>query len=605
MSDAAMETTVGPYRIIKAIGAGGSARIDLARIDRAYGFQRHVVIKRPLEHLRADPSVGASLRREAQLGGQLRHPNLVAVLDAGEHDGYDYLALEYIHGASLRTLMQLPGVDDGRVRPLPLGTALSIVIEIARGLHEAHELTGIDGTPLGLVHRDVSPNNILLGADGTVKLADFGIAKDTRVSTLSGSMRGTVTYMAPEQCRGHAFDRRADVFSLGVILFELVTARRLFWADNDVASLHKVLSGVIPDPRGLVPGLAPELAEILLAVVAADPIARPPTAAALAEELEAFAVRAGLATSPRFVARAMELSLGARGAPWIEAAAKTTPMVLPELEASLVGVIERTPDEPEAEFAPPVVDAAVLDAPGDESASSSGLGAVRGQPSSPRHASSLPVPLAPGEPAPAPVARAATRADAVRRTPSHARQRRIAFAVITAASLATVAIVAFIMLREDGSQTGAERGAPPPSRPATIPAPPSTARNAAGAAAVLGSNNAASIATESPPDAAGAALATGSDVAAGSDAPARVEGTPADSKPRPRPRIARDVSEKPAGKTAGSADPAAAGSAGPLDSPPPRDAGVPNDAAPARVEWKPSMLLPTDSPKAPTKSRTP
>ncbi|MEO7094637.1 MAG: serine/threonine-protein kinase, partial [Polyangiales bacterium] len=297
MTAAAEHAVVGPYRIVKAIGAGGSARIDLARIDRAYGFQRHVVIKRPLEHLRSDPSVAASLRREAHLGGQLRHPNLVAVLDAGEHDGYDYLALEYIHGASLRTLMQPAAVTtDGAVRALPLAVALSIVIEVARGLHEAHELAAADGTSLGLVHRDVSPNNILLGADGTVKLADFGIAKDTRVSTLSGSMRGTVTYMAPEQCRGHAFDRRADVFSLGVILFELVTARRLFWADNDVASLHKVLSGVIPDPRVLVPGIAPELAAILVSTVAADPDARFATTAALADELEAYAVRAGVAT---------------------------------------------------------------------------------------------------------------------------------------------------------------------------------------------------------------------------------------------------------------------------------------------------------------------
>jgi serine/threonine-protein kinase len=212
---------VGPYRVIQAIGAGGSARIDLARIDRAYGFQRHVVIKRPLEHLRANPNVAASLRREARIGGQLRHPNLVAILDAGVHDGYDYLVLEYVHGAALRTVMQTDA--PGRVRERPLAVALAIVTDVARGMHEAHELTDDGGAPLGLVHRDVSPGNILLGLDGTVKLADFGIAKETRISTLSGSMHGTVTYMAPEQCQGHAFDRRADVFSLGVILYELVT----------------------------------------------------------------------------------------------------------------------------------------------------------------------------------------------------------------------------------------------------------------------------------------------------------------------------------------------------------------------------------------------
>lgn len=342
---------VGPYRIIKAIGAGGSARIDLARIDRAYGFRRHVVIKRPLEHLRRDAAVSISLQREAGLGGQLRHPNLVAVLDAGTHDGYDYLALEYVHGGSLRSLMQTP--DPGGVRALPLGAALSIVIDVARGLHVAHELEGADGAPLGLVHRDVSPSNILLGADGTVKLSDFGIAKDTRVSTLSGSMRGTVTYMAPEQCRGHAFDRRADVFSLGVILFELVTARRLFWADNDVASLHKVLSGNVPDPRSLVPQLAPELAKLMLAAVAADPAARCATTAELAEQLEAHAARAGLATGARAIARAMKDALGSRVEPWIELAPATS---APGPEPSLVEVIEAEPDVVDPAFgslAPP------------------------------------------------------------------------------------------------------------------------------------------------------------------------------------------------------------------------------------------------------------
>lgn len=329
---------VGPYQVLKAIGAGGTSRIDLARLDRSYGFQRHVVIKRPLEHLRADPDVAASLRREAALGGRLRHPNLVSVLDAGVHDGYDYLALEYVHGVSLRAAMQAPA---GAVRALPIGAALSIVIEAARGLHDAHELTTADGTPLGLVHRDVSPGNLLIGVDGTVKLADFGIAKDTRITTLSGSMRGTVTYMAPEQCRGHAFDRRADVFSLGVILFELVTHRRLFWADNDVAALHKVLSGDVPDPRSLVPGLAPELVAMLRAAVAHDPAGRIGSARELADRLEQFAARSGIGTGARWIARSLGDSLGPAAAPWIRIAPKTA--TIPQAEASLISVISSIP----------------------------------------------------------------------------------------------------------------------------------------------------------------------------------------------------------------------------------------------------------------------
>ncbi len=328
--------SVGPYRVIRAIGAGGSARIDLARIDRAYGFVRHVVVKRPLEHLRGDSSVAASLRREARIGGRLRHPNLVAVLDAGSHEGYDYLVLEYIHGTSLRDLMQTPVA--GQVRDVPLAVALGIVIDIARGLNEAHQLTGEHGEPLGLVHRDVSPGNVLLGLDGAVKVADFGIAKETRVTTLSGSMNGTVTYMAPEQCRGHAIDRRTDEWALGVILHELVTKQRLFLADNDVASLHRVLSGQITRPRKLDPTIASRLEEIIMTALSLDPDGRFATTQELASALEGFAANQGLVVGARSVAKAIQQAVGARAAPWIKPTAPSVPAA--EQEASLVAVIE-------------------------------------------------------------------------------------------------------------------------------------------------------------------------------------------------------------------------------------------------------------------------
>ena len=307
-SAAALRDRVGPYQVVKAIGAGGSARVDLARIERAYGFVRHVVIKRPLEHLRGDARAIESLRREARLGARLRHPNLVAVLDAGTHDGYDYLVLEYVQGSSLRTLMETD--EPGRVRELPVDVALAIVRDVARALHQAHELADEHGAPLGLVHRDVSPGNVLVGVDGAVKLADFGIAKETRVTTLSGSMHGTVTYMAPEQCRGHAFDRRADIFSLGVILHELVTGTRLFWADNDVASLHRVLAGNVPRPRKVRATIAPRLEELVMTALAADPARRFATARALADELEAFATGSGAILAARNIAHWAEELLG-------------------------------------------------------------------------------------------------------------------------------------------------------------------------------------------------------------------------------------------------------------------------------------------------------
>ena len=352
---------VGPYQLIKAIGAGGSARVDLARIDRAYNFQRHVVIKRPLEHLRGDAKAGESLRREARLGGRLRHPNLVSVLDAGRQDGYDYLVLEYVHGGSLRTFMQHD--DSARVHDVPLEVALAIVRDVARGLHEAHELADETGAPLGLVHRDVSPGNVLIGTDGAVKLADFGIAKETRVATLSGSMHGTVTYMAPEQCRGHAFDRRADIFSLGVILYELVTGQRLFWADNDVASLHRVLAGNVPRARKVKQGIAPVLDDLIMSAVAHDPMKRLPTAKAFADELENFGSAAGLVLAARHVAGWVHDLMGPREVPWIGATTVVEQIVEPP-PPPLVDLIAAEPNDeplPAPTFGPTDASAPVFD----------------------------------------------------------------------------------------------------------------------------------------------------------------------------------------------------------------------------------------------------
>lgn len=337
--------SVGPYRIVKAIGAGGSARIDLATIDRAYGFQRHVVVKRPLEHLRGHAATAAMLRREARLGGMLQHPHLVAVLDAGEHAGYDYLVLEYVEGAALRALVE--GEAPGRIRALPLAFALACVRDAARGLHHAHELVDERGDSLGLVHRDVSPGNVLVGLDGAIKLADFGIAKETHVHTLSGSMHGTVTYMAPEMCRGHAFDRRADIFSLGVILHELVTGSRLFWADNDVASLHKVLSGSVPRPRSLRPDLPPALDDIIMTALATDPEKRFASAKAMADAIDQLAATTGDILAARSIARAIGALVPTRQTvPRMSTAMTAEPFDGPtvvERERSLVELIAATP----------------------------------------------------------------------------------------------------------------------------------------------------------------------------------------------------------------------------------------------------------------------
>ncbi|HSN29164.1 MAG TPA: serine/threonine-protein kinase, partial [Kofleriaceae bacterium] len=463
--------------------------------------------------------------------------NLVAVLDAGTHGGYDYVVLEYIHGTSLRGLMQSDAPH--AVRDLPLATALAIAVDIARGLHAAHELTDETGAPLGLVHRDISPGNVLLAVDGSVKVSDFGIAKETRVSTLSGSMHGTVTYMAPEQCRGHAFDRRADIFSLGVILHELITHRRLFLADNDVASLHRVLSGDVTRPCALVPALSPDLEQIVMTAVAGDPAARFATARELADALEAFAAREGIVFGARLVARSVEEVAGARQAPWI---ASTTVVDPPHrAEPSLVAVIESLAD------------------PGEE------IGVQFG-PSDPRTLEEGEVPSSP----------AATRPMPARPTP---RRRLAVWAAATAAVGIALALVAAKSLRR-GDRDGTVHVQAPP--PATAPAsgPATATATEPGSATATAAEPATATATASGP-AAAAAPAT---------APATASGPTAAAAPAPAPAPAPPPVKRPhhhstRAPAAGSNVPAVA---------PPEPAGSAH--APTQVEWKPTMLLPSDKP---------
>ena len=511
---------VGHYRLIRAIGAGGSARIDLARIERAYGFQRQVVVKRPLEHLRGDPKVATSLQLEARIGGRLRHPNLVAVLDAGVHDGYDYIVLEYVHGAALRTLMETE--VGGQVRAIDLAVALGITIDVARGLHEAHELVDEHGSPLGLVHRDVSPGNVLLGMDGSVKLADFGIAKETRVTTLSGSMHGTVTYMAPEQCRGHAFDRRADIFSLGVILYELATRRRLFWADNDVASLHRVLSGQIERPRKVNPELSPALEEIVMTAVAQEPHQRFASARVFAEALEAFAFAEGQLVGARRVARAVEDAIGIRRSPSVVAPEP------PAQGSSLVEVIEALPAELEAEPICPTF------GPSEE---------------------------------PTLVEGPAEASNARPSAPARGPWRRVLAVGVIAGAIGSALVL--------GLGSGDDSA---PARPIPAPIPSPTGGT------VPGSTPTAPVATPAPV-AAPAPVPLPVPLPVPPSVPPPIPAPPADA-PIVRKHVHRPAPSTAAGSAAGSAA---------LAQPQVETNGSAAKPPPSRVEWKPTMLLPSDT----------
>lgn len=533
---------VGPYRIGEAIGAGGTARVDLARIDRAYGFRRTVVLKRPLEHLRHQPAASASLQREARLGGLLRHPNLIGVLDAGEHDGYAYIVLEYVEGASLREVVASDLA--GRVRDVPLAFALGVIHDAARGLHHAHEVSDERGDSLGLVHRDVTPANILLGIDGAVKVADFGIAKETHVHTLSGSLQGTASYMAPEMARGHAFDRRADVFSLGVILYELVTGVRPFHADNDVAAMHRVLAGEVERPRAVM-GTRPitdRLEEAIMTALATDPAARFGTARAFADEVAGIAGEARVSLVARRIAEvvAATQATGRTPADRVPAPGVRVPRTAFDDEApTAVGhILARDGDDASRrELEPDGSLVALLEALSDEPPEPPYGVAVADATSGP-----APAPGLDPSPAPAPPARSGPSA-------------RVALALGTLAIAAGVGIAIFFLARGHAMPLASvtpDAGWPRPDAAVTLPlAAPTDA------------------VPPSPPPA---------------PPPPPIDAVEPD-EPVTRDRVAPDASATT--RPRGRARPVPAPDAALAPEVRPPDAGLP-------VQWDPTMLLPTD-----------
>ena len=232
---------LGKYQLLRKLATGGMAEVFLAKTDGPMGFEKLLVIKRILPHLAEDPQFVEMFLGEAKLAAQLNHPNLVQIFDFGRAEGSYFIAMEYIDGENLRLLLARAR-DMHRTVPFPI--AARIVSFAAEGLAYAHDFTDLGtGQPLHLIHRDVSPDNILVGRSGAVKLVDFGIAKATGQShqTQAGTVKGKVAYMAPEQLRGEPLDRRVDLYALGIVLYELCTGRMPFEADSDASMVRAVL----------------------------------------------------------------------------------------------------------------------------------------------------------------------------------------------------------------------------------------------------------------------------------------------------------------------------------------------------------------------------
>ena len=288
------------YDLVRKIAAGGMAEIFLARQWGEGGFFRDVVIKRLFPHLAENERQLRMFQDEARLLSQLSHPNIPQVYDVGIDDGYWYIAMEFVDGLTVADLWRL-GAKSGQV--MPMNVALAVVVQACDALHHAHERKDRAGHALRIVHRDVTPHNVMLTRDGVAKLMDFGVAATSaRKDTEAGAVRGTFSYMAPEQVRGRPLDKRADVFALGVMLYELTTGTRLF-RGTDVQIMTQVVEQDAPPPSERVPGYPEDLEEIVLAALARDRGARLPSAQHLAGYLEELATRHGLLIGPRAVAR--------------------------------------------------------------------------------------------------------------------------------------------------------------------------------------------------------------------------------------------------------------------------------------------------------------
>ncbi|MFO0629481.1 MAG: serine/threonine-protein kinase [Polyangiales bacterium] len=280
---------LGRYEVLDEIAQGGMATVYLGRARGAANFERLVAVKVCLPHLRGDEEFSGMFLDEARLAARIHHPNVVATLDVGDEEAL-YLVMEYIEGDKLSTLIKRASIKQQRI---PLGVTARIMIDALSGLHAAHELKDSLGEPLQLVHRDVSPHNVLVGVDGIARISDFGIAKAEARATVTreGSLKGKMSYMAPEQLAGRPVDRRADIYAAGVVLWECLAGRRLFRADSEVETFNLVLQNKILRPSTLWPEVPPELDEIVLRALSLDPEQRFATAAEFAEALEELPIR--------------------------------------------------------------------------------------------------------------------------------------------------------------------------------------------------------------------------------------------------------------------------------------------------------------------------
>ena len=344
----------GKYLLLERIAVGGMAEVFVAKAFGVEGFERLLAIKKILPTMGEDAEFITMFVDEARIAVQLAHANIVQVLELGKHDETLYIAMEYVSGRDLRQLMER---YRKRQQPMPVPQAAYIVKEVCEALDHAHRKCDARGKPLGIVHRDVSPQNVLVGFGGEVKLIDFGIAKaESRLQkTQAGILKGKFAYMSPEQVKGLPLDGRSDLFACGILLWEMVCGEKLFTGDSDYAVLDKVRMGLVPPPRSRNLRCPEGLEKVILKALAPDPARRYQSASDLHDELVRFTVTGDVVFGPRQLASWLREEFAAeyeqeqkRRQAWLAVGRPPTEPARPDtpLPAVIIGDLTQTPVEP-------------------------------------------------------------------------------------------------------------------------------------------------------------------------------------------------------------------------------------------------------------------
>jgi serine/threonine protein kinase len=304
--DARIVAQIGPYELLERIGIGGMAEVFKARHSGAQGFERMVAVKRILPNIAADPDFVRMFIDEAKIAVQLQHPNIAQIYDLGRDGGELFIALEYIEGRDMKAVAKRQKTMG---RHLPLSFVVYTVVKICEALQHAHFARGSTGEPLRFIHRDISPQNILVSHEGAVKVIDFGLAKaqGRLVTTQAGVVKGKLAYLSAEQARGESIDYRSDIFSLGTCFYEWLTGERLFLRNNDADTVVAVQRAMVPPLRAVRPELPMQLQMIVRRALEADPALRYQSAAEMQEALMSFAVDAGMPVRRRSASKHMLL----------------------------------------------------------------------------------------------------------------------------------------------------------------------------------------------------------------------------------------------------------------------------------------------------------